>query len=162
MKPQLYTVVRPGAGTLSTMSRPRGDDWLADELNALAHAGVDCLVSMLTPAEEHELGLQREAALASGAGLAYVTVPTSDRGVPPLSALTAAADQAVERLLGGEHVVVHCRQGIGRASLFAAAVLVREGIDPQDAWTRLSAARGLPVPDTSEQRAFISRLLPLQ
>lgn len=160
MRPQLYTVVRSGPGTLSTMSRPRGGDWLADEMTALRTAGVACLVSMLTPAEEHELGLEREATLAHSAGMAFAAVPTVDRGVPSVTALRTAVHEAAERLSKGEHVVAHCRHGIGRASLFAAAVLVEEGHAPDDAWARLSAARGVPVPDTSEQRAFLRRRLP--
>jgi len=142
------------------MSRPRGDDWLADEMKALGAAGVRCLVSMLTSAEEHELGLEREATLAHSAGMAFVAVPTVDRGVPSVSALRAAVQDTTERLSKGEHVVAHCRHGIGRASLFAAAVLVEEGLAPDDAWARLSAARGRPVPDTSEQRAFLARRSP--
>jgi protein-tyrosine phosphatase len=51
--------------------------------------------------------------------------------------------------------VVHCRQGIGRTGLIAACLLVAQGAAPDAAVHNLSAARGLPVPETAEQRRWI-------
>jgi hypothetical protein len=55
---------------------------------------------------------------------------------PPRSAPVAAATDLMaeleERLAEGEFIVVHCRAGIGRSSLIAAAVLVREGLSPAE------------------------------
>jgi hypothetical protein len=39
MRPVLFTINRGGRGRLSTMARPRGGDWLTDELAGLAIAG---------------------------------------------------------------------------------------------------------------------------
>ncbi len=47
---------------------------------------------------------------------------------------------------------------LGRASTLPAAILVLEGIRPADAWDRIAIARGLQVPDTPAQRAFIVNL----
>jgi hypothetical protein len=44
------------------MARPRGGEWLADELGSLWHVGVDVLVCALTDPELRELGLTAEAA----------------------------------------------------------------------------------------------------
>jgi len=38
------------------------------------------------------------------------------------------------------------------------AVLLHLGHDPDNAWTMISTARGNQVPDTDEQRTWISRL----
>ena len=43
------------------MTRPRGGDWLTDELRDLAVAGLDVLVSLLSAAEVAELDLGAEA-----------------------------------------------------------------------------------------------------
>ncbi|MFF3286479.1 hypothetical protein [Streptomyces sp. NPDC003023] len=48
MRPALFTVDLPGPGRLSTMARPRGNDWLEDEMIALNDYGTDVLVSALT------------------------------------------------------------------------------------------------------------------
>jgi protein-tyrosine phosphatase len=48
--------------------------------------------------------------------------------------------------------------GIGRASLVAAAVLRLLGLPGDEAFSRVQAARGLPVPDTDEQRQWLMAL----
>ena len=59
MIPEFYWIAREGPGRLAIM--PRDGDWLEDELRGLRQAGVEVLVSLLTPAEVHELGLEAEA-----------------------------------------------------------------------------------------------------
>ncbi|BAJ26902.1 MULTISPECIES: tyrosine phosphatase [Kitasatospora] len=158
MRPTLFTIDRPGPGRLSTMARPRGGDWLAEEMAGLAAAGVDELVSALTPAECAELGLTAEAECARAAGLRFTSVPIPDLSVPAPAEVLPVVDGLARRLAAGGHVVLHCRAGIGRSSLLAASVLIRSGADPDDAWARIGRARGLAVPDTAEQRAWTDRL----
>ncbi|GAA2588469.1 hypothetical protein GCM10010399_18090 [Dactylosporangium fulvum] len=55
MRPTLFTVDQPGPGQLSTMAKPRGGDWLTDEMTALRTAGVNILVCALTTPELHEV-----------------------------------------------------------------------------------------------------------
>jgi len=157
MRPTPFVIERDGSGRLATMACPRGGDWLDDEVEALQTEGVDVLVSALTVSELAELQLSAEPELARGAGLAYISFPIPDRGAPGVvAAVTDLVGQLEERLTGGEFIVVHCRAGIGRSSLIAAAVLVREGLTPAEAWELISAARGLSVPDTEAQRAWLA------
>jgi protein-tyrosine phosphatase len=155
MTPTPFVIERDGLGRLATMACPRGGDWLDDELRALQTEGVDVLVSALTNSELVELQLSADPELARQAGLTYISFPIPNRGAP-VAAATDLVDQLEERLAGGEFIVVHCRAGIGRSSLIAAAVLVREGLSPGEAWERISAARGLSVPDTEVQRAWLA------
>jgi protein-tyrosine phosphatase len=69
-------------------------------------------------------------------------------------------DELVARITAGGHVVVHCRAGIGRSSLIAAVVLVRLGVDVDVAWEVVAAARGVPVPETDDQRRWVQRYGP--
>jgi protein-tyrosine phosphatase len=156
MTPTLFVIERDGPGRLATMACPRGGDWLDDEVEALRAEGVEVLVSALTSSELVELQLSAEPELARQAGLTYISFPTPDRGVPEVAAATDLVGQLEERIAGGEFIVVHCRAGIGRSSLIAAAVLVREGLSPAEAWERISAARGLSVPDTEAQRVWLA------
>jgi protein-tyrosine phosphatase len=158
VKPTLYTVNRPGPGRLSTMARPRGGDWLLDELRALRRAGIDVLVCALTHPELVELELTQEPAACATAGLEFMAVPIPDRGLPDDRALQPVLDHLHAALTAGRHVVTHCRAGIGRASLLAGALLVRDGLNPEQAWEQVAAARGLPVPDTDEQRQWLTRV----
>jgi protein-tyrosine phosphatase len=157
MRPTVYTVARPGPGTVSTMGRPRGGDWLDEEVTGLRRLGVDALVCLLTDAELGELGLAGEAEAAGRAGLHHVWLPTADRGVPDPAIAGPVLTALAGRLGQGQHIAVHCRFGLGRASLLAAALLVATNTDPDDAWHLITAARGHPVPDTDEQRAWVYR-----
>jgi hypothetical protein len=65
VRPTLYTVERPGLGRLSIMARPRGGDWLAEEMRDLFLAGVGILISTLTPIEASSLDLGDEADAAA-------------------------------------------------------------------------------------------------
>ncbi|MFD4769576.1 tyrosine protein phosphatase [Streptomyces niveus] len=89
---------------------------------------------------------------ATAAGLRFVSVPDLASALSTLRELS-------DGLADGAHVVTHCRAGIGRASLLAAALLILGGTDPDLAWHALEEARGLAVPDTPEQREWTLRLL---
>lgn len=153
---KLHLVDGPWQGTLALASRPRGGDWLEDEMGRWRRAGIDKVLSLLTPEEERDLDLKNEAREAKAHGMEFVSFPIPDRQVPKSEAKVVAA---LERLDGdlssGKNVVLHCRQGIGRTGLLAAGLLVMKGFDPETAVKRLSAARGVPVPETKEQRRWI-------
>ena len=157
MLPPLFAIERNGPGRLHTMVHPRGD-WLPDEMRGLAAAEIGVLVSMLTDDEAAGLGLAGEGAAAAGAGTTFWRLPAPDRRVPDRAATLTMASAIKGALHQGAGVAVHCRFGIGRSSTVAAAVLILEGLSPAAACDRIAAARGLPVPDTPAQRAFIEAL----
>lgn len=69
MKPTSFPITAAAAWRPAIVGRPRGGDWLSDELIALSREGVDVLVSMLTTEEAQELGLQEESSSAGGTAL---------------------------------------------------------------------------------------------
>ena len=145
----------PITKNLAVVTRPRGGDWLFDELARLRENGIDTLVSCLTPVEETELALDDEADEANRAGLTFIRLPIEDRGLPPMVLADQIATSLAHRVQAGEHVAVHCRQGLGRAPLVVGTVLVRTGLPPDDAWATIERGRGQPVPDTPAQRAWL-------
>jgi protein-tyrosine phosphatase len=156
MNPKLYWINGPWPGRLAISARPRGGDWLEDEISGWRRAGVDAVVSMLTPHEDKDLQLSAESKLAQAHGLRFVSLPVEDRGVPPYwEDASRAIARATEMLDQGKNVAVHCRQGIGRSGILAAALLIKSGSTPGDALTQISGARGLTVPETPEQMAWI-------
>ena len=116
-----YPLARSGPGRLSTMARPGGGARLTEELASLAEGGAQVLVSLLTDEESVDLGLAGEADAACAAGLELLRMPVPDLTVPDVDALLDLALALAGRLAGGAHVVVHCRAGIGRSSMLAAA-----------------------------------------
>jgi protein-tyrosine phosphatase len=158
MRAELYTVAHGGPGHLSVLARPRGGEWLPDEVQGWRTAGVDVVVSLLTPSEGEELELTEEAALCRRAGMTFIAFPLADRSVPVPE---ARADPLVAELVGlltaGAHVAIHCRMGIGRSAMLAAATLIALGQTPEQALAAVAAARGCAVPDTSQQREWVER-----
>jgi protein-tyrosine phosphatase len=155
----LYTVAYDGPGRLSTMAMPRGWDRLPDEMTALREAGVDVLVSALTPGEVEEEGLAQEAHFADRAGLRFVSVPINDMSVPHHEDVLPDLRLLAGELGEGRYLVTHCWAGIGRSSLLAASLMVLNGMVPDEAWRRISEARGRTVPETTAQRDWIFGLL---
>ena len=156
MGTKLFWVHGPWPGKLALASRPRGGDWLDDEMADWSKAGIDSVLSLLTPDEEQDLDLKQEGREAQAHEMKFASLPIPDRQVPNSeSEVSAALDRLDAELSAGKNVVVHCRQGIGRTGLIAACLLVSRGVSPGSAVDALSAARGIQVPETAEQRQWI-------
>jgi len=154
----VFKVNGPWRGELSISARPRGADWLPDELQAWRAAGIDMIVSLLTPAETADLELDSEAPESMRQGLEFISFPIEDRSVPhSISEVFGLVGRLSEALGRGRRVNVHCRQGIGRAPLIAVALLVDKGLDPKRAVDLVSSGRGVPIPETPEQRLWIDQ-----
>jgi len=143
----------PSTGRLALSARPRGNDWLEPELRAWRSLGVDVVVSLLTVEQSDELGLERESEACRSTGIEYCSFPIVDRSVP------VSAEQLLRLLCeislsleAGKDIVIHCRQGIGRAGLVAIAVLLKNGRSLEEATLMVSAAR---VPETREQAEWL-------
>lgn len=156
MRVQLYSIRELPAGQISIMARPRGGDWLLDEIKSLREAEVDVLVSLLAPEEIRELALDKEAEYCNLQGIIFYSLPIQDRSIAPFSDGTFKFIKQLNRHLSeGKHIALHCRQGIGRSALIAASLLVLTGHSPNQAFDLLSRARGYRVPETEEQRAWV-------
>jgi protein-tyrosine phosphatase len=139
-------------------ARPRGGEWLEDEIAAWRREGVDIVLSLLTSDEERDLDLAAEETAARSHGVRFFRFPIEDRQTPDSELeLSRSLEKLDAELSAGRNVVVHCRQGIGRTGLFSACLLVGKGVNPEDAVQRLSAARGAPIPETPAQRRWIDR-----
>jgi protein-tyrosine phosphatase len=90
--------------------------------------------------------------VAEELGLAFLSFPIADRGVPSAAhEFHRFSARLADDVRAGRGVAVHCRAGIGRSGIAAAAVLVSLGHEPRDVFAMVSKARGVNVPDTNEQ-----------
>ena len=159
---RLYWLDGPWKGKLALAARPRGGDWLEDDVANWKRAGVSAVLSLLTPDEREELALQHEAREVQGQGLSFSSFPIPDLQVPRSEAkLAEALKNVTANLSAGRNVLIHCRQGIGRSGMIAACLLIESGISPGAALDSVSAARGISVPETPEQREWIERYAPV-
>ncbi len=158
MGASLYWVEGPWPGNLAVAARPRGGDWLDDEIASWQEAGIEMVLSLLTAKEERELDLASEAAAVRARGMKFISFPIPDQEIPTSATELAAALEAIEaNLVAGKNALIHCRQGIGRSGMAAACLLVSKGLSPESAVARVSEARGLKVPETREQRQWIEQ-----
>jgi protein-tyrosine phosphatase len=65
-------------------------------------------------------------------------------------------DDVVDALQSGKNVALHCRQGIGRSAMIAAAALISGGQNAETALSTIRRSRGLEVPETHAQREWVS------
>src|SRR5437867_8459877 len=158
MRMDLYWIDGPWQGKLAIAPRPRGADWLTDDIAGWQRAGLNPAVSLLTPEEEKHLDLRDEARAVLGLGMRFISVPIPDREVPSSQTeLAALLDKIDHDLTAGRNVILHCRAGIGRSGLVAACLFVMKGVSPEEAVKKVAAARGVSVPETKEQRNWIDQ-----
>ena len=157
-EPSLHWVTGIAPHRLALMARPRGGDWLRDEVGAWHHAGIQSVVSLLGAPEVRDLDLRAEPTLCAEHGIKFRSFPIPDRGTPSsareLSNLLAPLHA---ELLQGHAVAIHCRAGIGRTGLVAGCLLHLLQVPYEDIFHLLSRSRGLAVPDTAAQVEWVER-----
>lgn len=159
MKVDVYWITGAPGTPLGIMPRPRGGDWLEDEIHSLRSQGVDVIASMLTPREVDELDLSAEEATCRSLGIQFLSFPINDRSVPGCTPSALDFVRSLSDLRSnGKAITIHCRAGIGRSSMIAAAVLAVDGATPTAVWRMIYRARGCAVPDTVEQVAWVEQV----
>ena len=138
--------------SLATMPRPRGNDWLEDEIISYKKSGVDIVVSLLEQDEINELEIEKEEFWCNEKGITFLNYPIGDRQTPKSFTETLELVRKLQNFITqGKKVAIHCRQGIGRATLIAVSVLVLQEYSVENAFVKITESRGCKVPDTQEQ-----------
>lgn len=141
---------------LAIVLRPRGHDWLENDLQRIRMAGIQTIISMIEPWEARELGLADEGPAVERLGMHFISYPLRDRSVPPhRKAFSEFVSKIGKRLQSGEKIGVHCQGCIGRSTVVAASTLIKLGWTAERALDEVEVARGCSVPDTEEQRDWI-------
>ncbi|WP_113912084.1 protein-tyrosine phosphatase family protein [Roseovarius dicentrarchi] len=129
-------------GILAIAPMPGSGDDYADDLAHLKDWQPAMVVTMTTAAEMAAAGIATLGRDIAFMGTRWVHVPTPDYGVPDVGAMgqwTAAEAAALAALRGGGRIVVHCRQGGGRAGMAALRLMIAAGEAPEAATVRLRA-----------------------
>jgi protein-tyrosine phosphatase len=157
-QPDLYWVRDLAPYRLALMPRPRGGDWLDDEVAGWRRESIDVVVSLLESHEVRELQLQKQAAACEQNGIEFLSFPIVDRGVPASHAgLVPLVTSLHSHLLQGHAVAIHCRAGIGRTGLVAGCLLHLLGTPGQEIFPLLSRSRGVAMPDTDAQAEWAAQ-----
>jgi protein-tyrosine phosphatase len=152
----LFKIESIGKGFIAIMAYPGREQDAASAFAGLARAGIRQVVSLLEPAEAAALGLDAEAQLVAAESMRFVSFPIPDMGLPAsVCAFAGLARDLYRQVDAGDNTLLHCRGGVGRSGLLAAAVLLHCGMDLRQACERVTRIRGLHVPETSEQGAWL-------
>jgi protein-tyrosine phosphatase len=159
-EPSLHWVSGIDPHRLALMARPRGGEWLREEVAAWHNAKVNSVVSLLEPHEVRELELKAEPSLCAEHGIEFRSFPIADRGTPSSAReLASLLTQLRSELVRGKVVAIHCRAGIGRTGLVAGCLLHMLGVPGAEIFHVLSHSRGVAVPDTSAQAEWVERFM---
>ena len=154
MKPSPNLVTTDLSGRMFILSKPSSEH-LHENMRDLRSVGIDLMVSMLEQKEAAALGLQNEGDACRQYQIGFMQFEIQDLGLPDVKLFTSLIGEITNKLRSGQHVAVHCRAGIGRSGMVACCVLIRLGFTSEDAIKHVTKARGVAIPDTDEQIAFI-------
>ena len=150
---KLHYLIKLKHQFLAIMPRPRGEDWLEGEIQHLSQLGLHTLVSLLEKEEIKELKLDQEEKLCINFGMNYMNYPIKDRGIPEnYQECIKFLKELHTIFLNGHSICIHCRMGIGRSSIIAAAlILMDQKLKVPKILEIIKERRGLTIPDTKDQ-----------
>jgi len=165
----LSMVPSPPSGRLTIASCPglckehgSSEERQMHHLKLLQERAVDLVVA-LTPDDELErLGVAAMPLRIQDAGLDWKQVAVVNFSTPEKdqqNQFMDAMNNVKSRLDDGEHILVHCQGGRGRAGKVAAVMLIHFGIDPDQAIGLIRDQREGCI-QTPEQEAFVRDYIP--
>lgn len=152
----IYRIESIGRGYLAIAAHPASEGDAGERVAEIAASGIQQLVCLLQAEEARQLGLEREDVLVSAQSMQFVSFPIPDMGLPAsVEAFSGLTRQLYRQVQAGTNSLIHCRAGIGRSGLVAAAVLMQGGLDARQAFARVAQMRGRRLPETREQGAWL-------
>lgn len=135
---------------------PSGGRQLGETICELRVQGIESLVSLLSQEEVRVLRLEEEERLCREMRIDFRWFPVTDHSIPgSMEEFRSTVDALQRDLRADKGVGAHCFAGIGRSCMLLAGLLCAEGLSADEAFRRLSVARGLPVPDTFPQAQWV-------
>jgi protein-tyrosine phosphatase len=112
-------------------------------------------VTLVRDYELDDLGIPDLFERVVAFGLESMHLPITDGGVPTdPDAFRALVMAVLSHAHAGKNVVIHCRAGLGRTGLLAAACLVAVGIQPENAIGIVRTTRRHTI-ETLQQEAYV-------
>jgi protein-tyrosine phosphatase len=119
-------------------------DIITDDLLTIRNWGASTLVTLLDESELHVLGVRNLPRKAAALNLLWLHLPLKNLSVPDDKfdiQWAWAGPRLCKWLREGQNIVIHCKEGIGRAGLVAARLMIELGTSPEDAIKTVQKAR---------------------
>lgn len=156
----LYIVSTDIKGTLSMGMVPGRKDkqWNRDldtDLNTLMEYGIDVIICLIEWSEMHKIGIIDYPLQAQNYGLVFYHMPIRDTGHPKLKELHILVSLIYDHLVKGNHVHIHCKEGLGRAGTIAACCLGYLGYNGNDAISSIRSLRPKAIQTPDQEKCII-------
>ena len=154
---EVFKIGNIDRGFLAIMARPYIEVEEAASIANIARLGIHQVVSLLEPTEARNLGLESERLEVRARDMGFVSFPIPDMGRPSsLVEFSQLSRDLCAQISSGINTLIHCRAGIGRSGLMAAAILLHTGMNVREAFDHVSKMRGVKVPETPEQELWLN------
>lgn len=121
--------------------------------------GARLVLTLMEPEELKALKVSALGEEVQRRGMAWRHLPIADFSVPTEvfeQQWIARGQEIREPLRAGDHVLVHCKGGLGRAGMIAARLLVELGMETEEAIRYVRRERKGAI-ETSSQLAVVRR-----
>ena len=157
MNTEMFRIETIGQGYFAVMAHPASNGDPGSAISEIAANGIGQVISLLEAGETRALGLDCEGELVSAHSMEFLSFPVPDMGLPAsVEDFTRLSWRVYQQVESGINTLVHCRGGIGRSGMLAAAVLLHTGLDAQQAFIRVTQMRGMRVPETTGQGTWLA------
>lgn len=134
--PMSLTIIPFGEIKLSLSLAPGKIDYkwrrsIHEDINELVTCEVDVVVCLLEWREMENLQMVQYPQIVQESNIQFYHFPIKDMAVPSLEQAKSFCKMIMILLDRGNHVMIHCRSGLGRAGTIAACILVEYGLKSQ-------------------------------
>ena len=129
-----------------------------DHTAAMARCGATTVVCLVEAFELIDRYPEYLEWVVEERGSRTIWFPIPDLHAPGVDAAADLLDDLVTRLDRGEHLLVHCAAGIGRAGTIATCLLIRLGMTVDDALAHVAAHRPMAGPEVGAQQALVAAI----
>lgn len=103
------------------------------DLKAIKRNGITVIVCLLEWSEMRMLEIIDYPRKAEEAGFLFYHLPIKDCSVPTQDEINVLIPILVRHLVKGHNILIHCREGLGRAGTICACCLIHFGFDGKTA-----------------------------
>ena len=130
------------------------------DLQVISDWGAALVLTLMESAELTSLKVANLGEAIQAKGITWLHLPIADFSTPDQHFEQQWLEQGTEirkRLRSGEHILVHCKGGLGRAGMITARLLVELGWDPKIAIKKVRQVRKGAI-ETPSQLALVRNI----